>query len=268
MPYEKRVSRASPGLIVLALDDSPSMSDALPGTSDPKFEWTQRYAGVILQELLSRCMVAVGKDVEIKPRYHQHVCIYGGTTQVWGDEIMDIGTTVDKFTKNNNSLGLAGRINGTDSAQALGEVYDVLQRAVKDPKFQDSFPPLVLHITDGESQTDASQVATQIKQLSTADGNVLLANAYIGVETNLNYNGPEDFPGYVEASEAGPSEHNIRMFHMSSIVPETIRLFLVSEGIFPKMREGARLFFDIRTREMLKHVIQIVSSINANDPSR
>ena len=37
MPYEKKISRANPGLIVMVLDDSRSMRDNLLGTSDPIF---------------------------------------------------------------------------------------------------------------------------------------------------------------------------------------------------------------------------------------
>ena len=35
MAYEQKISRAKPGLIGLVLDDSGSMADNLPGTSDP-----------------------------------------------------------------------------------------------------------------------------------------------------------------------------------------------------------------------------------------
>lgn len=122
---------------------------------------------------------------------------------------------------------------------------------------------MVLHLTDGESQTDASAVAEQIKQMATTDGNVLLVNAYIGTQTSLNYQGPEDFPGYVDIAEAGPRDDNMRMFSMSSVMPESIRANLAVDTIFPKMRAGSRLFFDVRTKEMLMHVIQVVGSIGS-----
>ena len=43
MSYEKKISRQNPGLIVGVLDDSGSMQDNLPGTSDPKYKWVERY---------------------------------------------------------------------------------------------------------------------------------------------------------------------------------------------------------------------------------
>jgi hypothetical protein len=134
---------------------------------------------------------------------------------------------------------------------------------VADDKFRHSFPATVFHLSDGESQTDASVIAKQIKELSTDDGNVLLVNAFIGTQTSLAYSGPEDFPGYVTADEAGPNRYNLRLFEMSSEMPPCIHQNLVDDGIFPAMRPGARLFFDVRTKEMLKHVIQVVGSIGS-----
>jgi hypothetical protein len=140
---------------------------------------------------------------------------------------------------------------------------DFLGRAVKDPRFTESFPPLVFHITDGMSHTDALPAAEKIKQLAIADGNLVLVNAYIGTQTDLNYKGPADLPGYVTEAEVGAQEDNLNMFRMSSEVPETIRQNLIDDGIFPNLREGARLFFDVRTKETLKHAIQTVSSIGS-----
>ena len=135
-----------------------------------------------------------------------------------------------------------------------------LQAAIRKEQFADSFPPIVFHLTDGESHTDAEPYATQIQQLASKDGNALMVNAYIGTSTNLNYRDANDFPGYLEESEVGGNLDNLRLFRMSSVMPDTVRQNLVGDGIFPSIREGARLFFDVRTKEMLKHVIQVVGS--------
>jgi hypothetical protein len=98
--------------------------------------------------------------------------------------------------------------------------------------------------------------------LSSNDGNVLLVNAYIGTSTQLNYKDQNDFPGYLDEQEVGPNNDNLRLFRMSSVVPGTMRQNLINDGIFPAIRENVRLFFDVRTKEMLKHVIQVVGSAN------
>jgi len=263
MSYEKKISRQYPGLIVCILDDSGSMSDKLPGTSDAKYKWVERYMGIILDLLLDRSSEVRGNDVDIKPRYYVHVIKYGSATQLWGKPHMDIEAAVQHFTNNGNSLGLGGRMGGTDAKAAFEQAYQFLQQEINSERYQDSFPPMVFHLTDGMSWTDAEPVAEQIKQLSTKDGNVLVINAYIGTQTSLNYQGPEDFPGYLDVAEAGPGKDNIRLFNMSSQAPQCIEDNLKAEGIFPQLRSNARLFFDVRSKEMLKHVIQVIGSMGS-----
>lgn len=263
MNYEKMISRTNPGLIVLVLDDSASMADDLLGTSDPKHKWVERYCGIIFNDLLERSSDVKGNDVVVKPRYYIHVIKYGSTPELWGNQEMDIQTAVEMFSHCGNSLGLGGNLGSTDAKTAFEEAYNYLQQALTTERFKDSFPPMLLHLTDGESQTDASNVADQVKQLSTKDGNVLVVNAYIGTQTSLNYKAPDDFPGYLDVSEAGPSQDNIRLFEMSSQAPENITTNLKADNIFPQLRSDARLFFDVRTKEMLKHVIQVVSSMGS-----
>lgn len=263
MSYEQKISRTKPGLIVLVLDDSGSMSDKLAGTSDQRYKWVERYFNIILNLLLSRSTEVKGDGSVIKPRYYVYVITYGTQPQVWAKGEMDIETAVKNFTQAGGSFKLGGRLGGTNAQQALTEAYNYLQKAVKDSKFSDSFPPMVFHLTDGESHTDASGIAQKIMQLSTSDGNALMVNAYIGTKTALNYQSPDDFPGYVDVSEAGRSQDNIRLFNMSSTVPDTIETNLKTEGIFPQLRPGGRLFFDVRTKEMLKHVIQVIGSMGS-----
>jgi hypothetical protein len=263
MAYEKKISRAEPGFILMVLDDSGSMGDPLRGTSDDKYKWVERYYGIILKELLVRSTDLKNDTPVIKPRYWLSHVLYGSQQRVWGNEIMDIQETVEKYTQAGNSLGLGGHLGGTDTAAAFHKAHEILSRVVADERFRNSFPPILFHLTDGESDTDAQAEAALIKKLPTGDGDALIVNAYIGSQTSLTYTSPEDFPGYLDEGEAGPGDDNIRMFRMSSEMPECIYRNLIDDGIFPKLRAGARLFFDVRTKEMLKHVIQVVGSIGS-----
>jgi len=258
--YKKQVCVALPCLIFLVIDDSGSMADRLIGTNDPRFLYVERLIGSVLKQLLDRCTELRGDTVQIRPRYFLHVIVYGSDPRVWGDGLMDIQQVVERYTHSGKSFGLGGNEGGTDAAAAFEMAYEVLEKAVGDERFRSSFPPIVFHLTDGESATDATDAAEKIKQLSTEDGNVLGVNTYIGTKTNLNYAGPEDFPGYVDPSDVGTSDDNIRLFNMSSPAPQCIGQNLIEDGIFPQLRSGARLFFDVRTQEMLKHAIQVVGS--------
>jgi hypothetical protein len=263
MSYEKKVSRSEPALIAFVLDDSGSMAEPLPGTSDQKFKWVERLFGIVLKELLARSTELKGDSAQIKPRYFLYIILYGSDPHLWGAGEMDIQAVVEKYANDGSALGLGGKLNGTDTAAAFDKAYNYLKEAVKSERFCKSFPPMVFHLTDGKSATDASPIAEQIKQLATIDGNPLIVNAYIGTQTNLSYKGPEDFTGYVDVADVGNDSDNIRLFNMSSVAPASIRQNLIDDGIFPKIREGARLFFDVRTKEMLKHAIQAVGSVGS-----
>lgn len=265
--YSKKIQRAEPGLIVLILDDSGSMADPMPGTSDPKFLWVERYTGLILQELLARSTEVTGDRAVVKPRYFVKTIVYGSKAVGWpngANDELSIEQMVTEFAssqgKRANSLGLGGHLAGTDAAAAFSLAEQFLTRAVGSERYRASFPPMVFHLSDGASATDASPIADRIKKLATSDGETLIINAFIGVSTMLNYTGPDDFPGYQSATEAGPDPDSIRMFDMSSVAPDTIRTNLVEDAIFPAFRHDARLYFDVRTKEMLKHVIQSVGS--------
>jgi len=241
--------------------------------------WVERYTGLILKELLARSTEMQGDRAVVKSRYYLQVIVYGSERKVWPDNVtkgyeeiqasanvdeLDIEQAIRSYAagdgKRENTLGLGGRMSGTDTRSAFEKAYELLSVAVTKERFKRSFPPMLFHLTDGESQTDAGPIAEQIKQLTTEDGNVLVVNAFIGTQTSLQYSSPQNFSGYQTEAEAGPLEDNIRLFKMSSVVPETIRQNLIEDGIFPQMRQGSRLFFDVRTKEMLKHVIQAVGS--------
>lgn len=274
--YSKKISRAEPGLIVMIIDDSGSMGQNLMSTTDTKATWVERYTGYILKELLARSTEESGGTVRIKPRYHIGTVLYGTSAVGWPGEdedaanthvplirAVDIEAAIRAYAAGGNSLGLSGKLGGTDAAQAFERAYDLLSTELGGGRFTNSFPPMVFHLTDGESGSDALPVANKMRQLATTDGNVLIVNAFIGVSTQLAYHDHLDFPGYTTAAEAGPNSDSIRLFEMSSPIPDTIRENLITDGIFPSIRPDARLYFDVRTREMLRYVLQTVGSIGS-----
>jgi hypothetical protein len=263
MPYDRNVERSHPTLIQMILDDSGSMKLPMPGSPKPRHEWVETYAAMILTELLARCTELMASGPVIRPRYFLDVIKYGSHPEPWSTEELDIGAAAKQFGAQKSSFGLGGKLEGTDTSEAFRVAHDRLQAMINKPTFRDSFPPMVFHLTDGESQTDASASAQKMMALSTSDGNALVVNAYIGTQTNLTYTGPADFTGYVAESEVGPNEDNLRLFRMSSVMPETIRQNLVNDKIFPNIRAGARLFFDVRTHLMLQKVLAVVGSLGS-----
>lgn len=79
---------------------------------------------------------------------------------------------------------------------------------------QNCFPPIVIHITDGEG-TDGNPVdaANRLKQLQTDDGNVLLFNFYLSTLPGATI----QFPSQVNDL---PDHRAKRVFDLSSVIPE------------------------------------------------
>jgi hypothetical protein len=119
---------------------------------------------------------------------------------------------------------------GTPMCHMLYRAHEILSQWIAGhPR---SFPPIVVHITDGESQDgDPIPYAEAVKALATEDGNVLLLNCHLSVTAAE----PFMFP----ATEDGlPDELARVLFRMSSVLPEPFYRHAVAEG-FP-LRPNAR----------------------------
>lgn len=95
-----------------------------------------------------------------------------------------------------------------------------------------SFPPIVIHITDGESQDgDPIPYADAVKSLATSDGNVLLFNCHLSMSSVQ----PFVFP----ATDQGlPDDLARTLFHMSSQLPDPFFRSAKAEGY--AVQPGAR----------------------------
>ncbi len=105
--------------------------------------------------------------------------------------------------------------NGTPMCQALNRAHSILAQWVA--QHMSSFPPTVIHITDGESTDgDPSATAENIKKLATNDGNALLFNVHLSSQQAT----PIELPD----SELGlPDQYAQLLFRISSLLPDHIR---------------------------------------------
>ena len=87
-----------------------------------------------------------------------------------------------------------------------------------------AFPPVVIHITDGESgDGDPEPVADIMRQLFTSDGNVLLFNLHISSAGGSKVIFP-DSDGTISTPDAR------RLFRLSSFLPELMVLAARGKG--------------------------------------
>jgi hypothetical protein len=114
------------------------------------------------------------------------------------------------------------------------------------------FPPVVLHITDGESTDgDPSQAGRAITDSKSADGSVLLFNCHISSQRAAKIEYPDD-PAVL------PNDFARTLFGMSSVMPSEFRAAASAVGIalsaaargfvFNADATAQVHFFDIGTR--------------------
>jgi hypothetical protein len=119
---------------------------------------------------------------------------------------------------------------GTPMCHMLYRAHELLTEWIgRHPR---SFPPIVVHITDGESQDgDPIPYADSVKNLSTDDGCVLLLNCHL----SMTAADPFMFPA---ADQNLPDELARVLFHMSSLLPDPFVRHASAEGF--QLQAGAR----------------------------
>ncbi len=221
MSYQAEISRDNPSCFLFLIDQSASMEDEISlgeevqqlasGVADSINRW--------LQELSIKCAKSEG----IRDYYNVGVIGYGknvGPSFVGSiadrelipiSEIADNPARLDERTKK-ISDGAGGLLEqsvripvwfdpiaegGTPMCRAATEARRVLENWIA--AHPDSFPPIVIHITDGES-TDGNPTdhLNTLTSLSTSDGNVMLFNIHLSANPNATpvsfSDSPDDLP--------------------------------------------------------------------------
>ncbi len=233
MPYTAEISRNQPTAFVFVIDQSASMTDKMPN-GKAKADFLADVLNKTLYQLVIRSTRADG----VRNYFDIGVLAYGGSGvgsgfggQLAGSVIHPLSAIEQsplriESRKKKVDDGAGGLVEqevkfpvwfdprstgGTPMCEALRQVATHLVGWCN--SHERSYPPTIIHVTDGESgDGNPEQIAQQLQQISTQDGNVLLFNLHID-----NREGTEIiFP----ASESSlPDQHSKILFHCSSPFP-------------------------------------------------
>lgn len=256
MPYQAEISRANPSCFLFLIDQSGSMEDPFAG-SDSKRRKADLLADAI-NRLLQNLVIKCAKEDGIRDYFSVGVIGYGDKVgpalagQLAGRElapISDIGNMPARIEERKKKVedGAGGILEqtirfpiwfdpvchgATPMCQALTLAHDVLSRWLA--QHPDSFPPIVINITDGEATDgDPSSAADALRKLATSDGNVLLFN----VQLSAKEASPIEFPAQPDQL---PDKHARLMFELSSALTPYMRTVAQQEGY--TVGEGSRGF--------------------------
>jgi hypothetical protein len=234
VPYTAEISRTNPTAILFLLDQSSSMLE--PFGAQPEKRKADGVADALnrlLQNLVLKCAKADG----LRDFFHVGLLSYGGRVQSGFGGTLAGATLVPVSRIANNPLRVELRTRKVDDGAG-----GLIEQQVKFPVWFEShpggrtpmcaalaqakeylqtflgvqpncYPPIVINITDGKpSDGDPRPAATELRALSSQDGNVLLFNAHLSDKINR----PIEFP----AEETGlPDDYARLLFRMSSELP-------------------------------------------------
>lgn len=275
MAYSAPIDRQHPTAFLFLVDQSGSMADQMDGNCS-KADIASNVMNRTLMDLIIRSTKADG----VRDYFHVGIIGYGGHGVSSGFTSLpnsDILHPVSLIEENplrvedrtqRVSDGIGGLVEqsvrfpvwfdpvcmgGTPMCEALFTAAETL--AAWCDAHPDSYPPTVLHITDGESNDAGSpeELAKNIMQIGTNDGQTLMFNLHIST-SNPN---PVRFPA---TDNELPDAFARMLFNMSSTFPERMRMYAQAQNL--RLNPGARGFafnagleelvdlFDIGTRAM------------------
>lgn len=257
MSYSAEISRSNPTCFLFLIDQSGSMAEAVPNT--PNRKKADAVADVInrlLQNLVIRC----AKEEGVRDYFYAGVIGYGTTVgpafsgALAGKELVSISeignmpARVEDRTKKvddgaggitEQSIKLpiwfdATANGGTPMCKALGMAQEILQKWIA--QHPNSFPPVVIQITDGESTDgDPSNAMKTVKDLSSQDGNVLIFNVHISSDPKAT---PIAFP---DSAAQLPNDPARILFEGSSVLTPFMRSVANSQHAL-NLSDGAKGF--------------------------
>jgi hypothetical protein len=254
-PYSQEISRRFPALVIFLLDQSLSMQDKCAGTDgEPKSVVLADAINRILHELVVRSK----KGEEIRHYFDVAVLGYGHNPgavssafkgRLAGHRIVNLSeiayNPAELEEKSQSPIWVYPVAGGATplceafrEARALAETWVV--------NHMESFPPIVLNISDGEATDgDPTPEAVALREVTTNFGNLLLFNCHLSGSSSM----PVSFP--IDKEEVPKDTFARRLFSMSSEFPDAMLNRAIMEGL--PIRTGARGFmFNADATELVR----------------
>lgn len=272
MSHEAQISRTNPTAFLFVVDQSGSMSDRM-SIGKSKAEFVSDALNRTLMNLIGRCTKSEG----VRDYFEVGVIGYGGRgvdngfSGALGSRVLNPVSAIEQHPtrvedrKKKMDDGAGGIVEtsvkfpvwfeprsdgGTPMRAALTKAAEEL--AAWCDAHPESYPPTVLHVTDGESgDGDPEEIAANLAQLRTHDGPVVVMNIHVSALGSDTIKFPN--------SESGlPDSYAKLLFRMSSPLPQHLAAFAKDKGynVSPESRgymfnaEAGEIvdFFDIGTR--------------------
>jgi hypothetical protein len=238
------IDRQHPGCFMFLLDQSQSMQDPIPGASgSQKAQVLADLINDLLLTVVSRCI----KEKDEPPRYYYDIGIIGYGAQVQPllggplggrtlASVEEIANNVVRTVEGNEGLRPIWFEAASSGRTPMCAALDMAGKTVAAwiHSHPDSFPPIVINISDGRSTDgDPAIWGERLRTLATSNGKLLFFNICIS-----SFGGaPVSFP----SSDVDLRDEDGRvLFRLSSELPEFMRRKATELGY--SVQPGARGF--------------------------
>lgn len=257
MSYSAEISRTNPTCFVFLIDQSGSMGDAFPGTTKRKADGVADAVNRLLQNVVIKCsksegvrdyfyISAIGYGARVGPAFSGSLV---GKSLVPVSEIAFNPTRIEERERMVDD-GAGGLVKttvkfpvwfdalangGTPMCQAAQIAYQVLSEWLSE--HPSCFPPVVIHITDGESTDgDPTEDLGRLTKLESSDGSVLLFNLHLSSNPNAT---AVQFPA--QLSQVPNDKYAQMLFNTSSVLTPHM-LSVANKEYDLHLSDGARGF--------------------------
>jgi hypothetical protein len=257
MAYTAEISRNNPTLFVFLIDQSGSMADGIPDSDQPNRKKADALA-LAINRLLQNLVIRCAKEEGVRDYFSVGVIGYGskigpafsgplaGRDTVPISDVGNMPARVEQKVKKTDD-GAGGILEqsirlpiwfdpvadgGTPMCGALAQAHTVVQSWLA--QHPDCFPPVVIHLTDGES-TDGDPTAAMkaLTSLSSSDGSVLLFNFHVTSDGSAK---PVSFP---DSDPGLPNQYARMLFETASPLTRNMRAFATAQHGM-SLSDGAR----------------------------
>ena len=260
MTYSADISRNNPGCFLFLVDQSGSMSGSLGGDpNETKMDGAANALNRVLDAISQRC----SQGMDIRDYFDVGIITYttdsAGNTQLETplpgttpeqpflsiSEVVDAAEVEEKQVKESDGAGGIVEVSrkfpvwlrpkagyGTPMCAALTAASTALSDWTA--QHQDSYPPMLINITDGEAgDGDPVAWAQNIMELGTNDGSVLIYNVHL---SEMSAAPSSEYPS--DEGEVSIDEYARQMFRMSSEFPDPV--VEMASGMGLPVTQGSR----------------------------
>ncbi len=271
-PYNARVTSKHPTAFIFMLDQSGSMENtfSIEGEAVKKSD----YLSYVINQLLSNLIAESNRDFNFPNKPYFDICIvgYGGDSDntakyAWqgalkNRDFVKVSDLVNNYVEKDGEekIWIMPKAEyQTPMKAALELCYDTLVKWLTEKDMLQTFPPIVFNITDGEA-SDAAEIelieaANKIKDLKTADGNVILFNIHLGDAADKAVSFP------CNKNQLFGDDYAKTLFDMSSPMPQRVERDIANWVMHDKTTAYMAMCYNTNPQNILR-LLNIGTSIS------